>query len=182
MRPLSLGRNCSREWRSRCQRPAESLVLASHDGYLVGLFPTGDGFMFRLDEEAGEFVRISQTGYCGFVFATDRRALHRNRLRHCAVRIRRGRDGARWWSKEFAAQNRPASAPLKSAVPGRSSCPFRATACRNPLLSTPRRAAQWSGLQAGWKAQRWMFMLTVPSTGYVTSVRIAETPQELAGV
>ena len=37
-------------------------------------------------------------------------------------------------------------------------------------------------LQAGWKAQRWMFMLTVPSTGYVTSVRIAETPQELAGV
>ena len=88
------------KWRSRYSGLLESLVLASHDGYLVGLFPTGDGFMFRLDEEAGEFVRISQTGYCGFVLPqTDGLYIGTD---YGIVQYASGEPGtARWWSKEF---------------------------------------------------------------------------------
>ena len=122
-------------------------MLASHDGYLVGLFPTGDGFMFRLDEEAGEFVRISQTGYCGFVLPqTDGLYIGTD---YGIVQYASGEPGRRAGGRKSSrCPNRPASAPLKSAVPGRSSCPFRATACRNPLPSTPRRAAH--GPPSGW--------------------------------
>lgn len=169
------------KWRSRYSGLLESLVLASHDGYLVGLFPTGDGFMFRLDEEAGEFVRISQTGYCGFVLPqTDGLYIGTD---YGIVQYASGEPGtARWWSKEFTLPKPASFGAIEICGSGQIIVSIQGDGVSQSVTVNATARGAMVRLQAGWKAQRWMFMLTVPSTGYVTSVRIAETPQELAGV
>lgn len=50
------------DWRSLYGDNLSQLQLISHDGYVVGMFPSTEGFVMRLDEN-GSFSRLSNVAY-----------------------------------------------------------------------------------------------------------------------
>jgi len=170
------------KWRERYGASYANLVLTSHDGYLVGLLPNTDGFLLRLDEQGGEFIRLGVIGNCAFVLPqTDGLYIGRSAgIVQFAGGL--GRAG-KWTSKEFTLPKPKNLGVLE--ICGDGSIPYTITA-DSRTVATGTVAAIGRGtmvrLPAGFKAQRWTISLDLVDGVSVTSIRMAETPQELASV
>lgn len=56
------------QWRDKYAARFSTLTMGAHDGYVVGMFSTGDGFMIRLDEGAGSMIEHGINGNSFFYF------------------------------------------------------------------------------------------------------------------
>jgi len=170
------------KWRARYASQYANLVLASHDGFLVGLLPSGDGFLMRLDEDEGEFTRLSITGNCAFVLPqTDGMYIG---TQTGIVQFAAGAElTGQWQSKQFTIPT-PVNFGCME-VAGSGLIPYQINADGNLVASgviAPTARGAMIRLPAGFKAQRWDVTLTVSAGGYVSRLVLAEHPKELAGV
>lgn len=169
------------KWRSIYGAALANLVLAAHDGFIVGLFPTGDGFLFRTDEDQGEFVRINISGRCAFVLPqTDGLYIGTDTG---IVQFAAGQNmPVTWSSKEFTTPKPVSFSAIEICGSGSITAAISGDGVSSVVVINADRRGKAVRLPAGWKAQRWRVLLSLQDSSYVTSVRIAETPSEFANV
>lgn len=170
-------------WREQWGASFPDLLLASHDGFIVGLTPSGNGFIARLDEQVGDFATHTINARGAFVLPqTD--GLY---LGTSSGIVQWGAGSllaATWVSKEFTI-GRPVSFGVVE-ICGEGVCFVDFVTDGSLSLpsytvnATPQGASV--RIRGGFKAQRWTVELAPQADAVITSVRLAETPQELASV
>lgn len=170
------------QWRSRYSARFSSLVLAAHDGYIVGLFSSGDGFLIRMDEDVGDFVEHSITGLGAFYFPqTDQLYIGG------PSGIKVYNEGVplswQWYSKEFRV-GKPVNMGAFEA------CGYGAMIVvllgDDVVLATFAITLSTKGtlqrLPTGNKCQHYRLQFNALAGSILTSFRLCEIPAELAGV
>lgn len=88
-----------KDWRERYPL-SSSLRLAAHDGYVVGYFASGNGFIVRLDEATGTLTESTTTGNGAFV-VPQADSLYISTEGSVSQFAGGSRKPFEWWSKDF---------------------------------------------------------------------------------
>lgn len=172
------------EWRARYGSSLSQARLSSHDGYLLGTFDDGaEGFILRLDEAEGAFVRYSETVAATHVWAAnDWLYLAYN----ATVYAFQGSSDSMpwvWWSKDsilpaphnFGAFQITGSGSVTVYV-------YADGSLQHTEVVSLTGGPVMFRLPSGFTAGRWSIKLSGSGGAYVRRAYLVTSPSELRGV
>jgi len=169
-------------WRALYGANLAYLVLAYHDGFLVGYFTNGaQGFVIRMDEASGTFTRADITATCHFV-SVESDLLYlasSNTLFSYGTGVRLAYT---WWSKDFVLPAKTCFGVAQIILDNEETGSVTAEVYADGVLKHTISATA-SGvfrLPPGFVARRWSFKLNGSRT--VKEFYLAGSASELTNV
>lgn len=168
----------SEKWRERYASRAQDIVLIGFDSRLIGVFPTGDGFIVNMGVNPMSLVEFSQVA--GYPFHIPGQELLYLATPTGAVKMFFGADMPYvWWSKEFTLPSQSDFGACKIVHDGNVTLTFFADG--EQFYQRTVTASQWNEVAFRLPATRYLrFSVKIEASCKVQELHIARTMRDLA--